>query len=104
MLREERLGEDYRYLRARLTEAGALVIEGQDLGPGVEQHFGAGLFEYEWSWTIEGDALGRLRTALGTDDVLAGLGARFSGAAASRLSAFLTEQELGAQFWSRVGD
>ncbi len=104
VLREERFGDDYRYLGARLTEAGILVIEGQDLGPGVEQNFGAGLFEYEWSWTIEGDALGRLRTALGTDDVLAGLGARFSGGAASGLSAFFTEQGIDAQFWSRVGD
>jgi hypothetical protein len=83
VLREERSGDDYRYLGARLTEAGALLIEGQDLGPGVEGHFGAGMFEYEWSWTIEGGALARLRTVLGTEDVLSGLGARFSGAAAS---------------------
>jgi len=104
VLREERSGDDYRYLGARLTEAGALVIEGQDLGPGVEEHFGAGLFEYQWSWTIEGDALVQLRTALGTEDVLAGLGLRFSGVAASGLSAFFTEQGIDAQFWSRVGD
>ena len=104
VLREERVGDDYRYLGEQLTEAGTLVIEGQDLGPGVEQHFGAGLFEYEWSWRIEGEALARLRTALGTDDVLTGLAARFSGTAASGLSAFLSEQEIDAQFWSRVGD
>jgi hypothetical protein len=36
----------------------------------------------------------RLRTVLGTEDVLSGLGARFSGAAASGLSAFFTEQGM----------
>jgi hypothetical protein len=104
VLRDEREGRDRRHLSATLRDDGALVIEGQDLGPAVEAHFGPDNFEYEWVWTIEGDALARLRAALGTDDVLTALHARFSGDAAAGLSGYLTEHGVNYDAWSRVGD
>jgi len=50
VLRNTRDADGTRYLEASINAEGDLVIEGQDLGPGVEEIFG--IREYEWAWTI----------------------------------------------------
>ena len=55
VLRDVRDERGTRYLAAQRREDGGIVIEGHDLGRGVEV-FGPGLSEYEWFWTIEPDA------------------------------------------------
>ena len=46
-LLEERIGDEYRFLGARLLENGDLLIEGQDIGSTAEQFFGEREYEYE---------------------------------------------------------
>jgi hypothetical protein len=94
-----------RHLGARMNASGDLLIEGQDLGEGVEQFFGTGTREYEWVWTVRAANIAKLAAALGAkDDVLAALRARFSGALAAGLHGFLKESEVPFESWSRVGD
>ena len=64
-----------RSLVARLTDMG-LVIEGHDLGPGVEEAFGA--YEYEWTRTVAIEHLPTLEAFLG-GPILKVLKARYSG-------------------------
>lgn len=52
VLRSTRTGRDVRHLEATLAPDGAVLIEGQDLGPAVERIWGEGLTEYEWAWRI----------------------------------------------------
>ncbi len=93
-----------RHLTARLDPSGDLVIQGQDLGRGVEEVFGGGLSEYEWAWTIRADNVRKLAEALDTEDVLEGLQAQFSGKRSSELGSFLEGKGMPVEFWSRVGD
>jgi hypothetical protein len=48
---EQRFGNEYRFLGARLVENGDLLLEGQDIGDTPEQFFGER--EYEYQYTIE---------------------------------------------------
>jgi hypothetical protein len=80
------------------------VIEGQDLGGGVEEVFGSGLREYEWAWTIRAANVRKLAEALNTEDVLKGLQAQFGGNRSSELGSFLEKTAVPVEFWSRVGD
>ncbi len=106
VLRNTRGADDWRYLSASLSENGTLLIEGQDLGSGVEAHFGRGEREYEWAWTIRPQDVPKLALALGvkTEDVLEGLAAEFSGDAAAGLKLFLDAGSIPHEVWSRVGD
>ena len=70
-LRQERDGKDVRWLGAYVDGAGALHIDGQDLGPGTAMVSSDG--EYEWFMTIAPTDVERLVTLLGGqpgDDVL----------------------------------
>jgi hypothetical protein len=92
-----------RRLEASLTEAGDLLIEGHDLGKGVEEFFG--YREYEWDWTVRAGDIPALLTALGEDsDVLTALSRRFSGDQAAGLLSFLEEHGVPHESWSRTGD
>lgn len=103
VLRQSRDEDGSRYLAATLDGAGDLRIEGQDLGDGVERIFG--MREYEWVWTVRAADLPALRAALdGRADLLAALQHRFSGEQAAGLKAFLDENEVPHESWSRVGD
>ena len=51
MLRDVRDDQGTQHLQAKLTREGDLVIEGQDLGAGVQRALG--VYEYEWVWTIQ---------------------------------------------------
>ena len=65
VLRNVRDAGGLRSLTARRRKDGEIVIEGQDLGAGVERIFGPGLSEYEWAWVIGPDAMEAAVTALG---------------------------------------
>ena len=93
-----------RHLSATLKGDGTLLIEGQDLGPGVERFFGPGLTEYEWAWLIRPPAVRTLKLALACDDVLTALKDQFSGDAAADLQRFLNDNGVPYEPWSRVGE
>jgi len=79
---------DLRYLEASVTAAGDLVIEGQDLGDGVERVLG--VREYEWVWKVRSPYVAALARALGVSgDVLSVMEERFSGENAAGLKNFL---------------
>ena len=103
-LRDARDEDGRRQLSASLKGDGALLIEGQDLGPGVERFFGPGLTEYEWAWIIQPPGVRALQLALARDDVLAALRDRFSGDAAADLQRFLEDNGVPYEPWSRVGE
>jgi hypothetical protein len=70
-LRQERQGSDVRWLGAYVDGAGALHIDGQDLGPGTAMVSSDG--EYEWFVTVAAGDVDRLVALLGGqpgDDVL----------------------------------
>lgn len=103
VLRHSRDAGGSRHLEARLNEAGDLVIEGQDLGPAVEEFFGSR--EYEWIWTVKAADLAGLRRSLPEQGELLELLARlFSGDDAGRLKDFLEKNAIPHQTWSRLGD
>lgn len=107
VLRDESDERGTRFLGASLRADGAVVIEGHDLGRGVEGFFGSGLTEYEWAWTISAEDVPRLRTALGGKrdaDVLDLLAARFAAPNAGNLTSFLKEHDVSYAVWSRVGE
>lgn len=96
-------GDGTRYLEATFNDSGDLVIEGQDLGQGVEQVFGPGIREYEWIWTIRRGDLPKLKALLG-GDLLAGLKKDYSGSGAAKLHTFLTDSKVPFEAYSRVGE
>ncbi len=106
VLRDIHDEDGVRHLEARFNDAGDLVIEGQDLGDGVERFFGAGIREYEWIWTIRRASLAALGRALGVaeGEILAALGRRFSHPKCVELEPFLKEHEIALERWSRLGD
>ena len=103
VLRNERTESDTRYLAASFSPDGDLVVEGQDLGSGVEAAFGCR--EYEWTWTVANANLPRLAEALGaSSDLLRAMERRFCGPAAAHLMTFLQENQIPFKSWSRIGD
>lgn len=105
-LREEHSEDSAYFLRARLREDGALVLEGQDLGATPEEFWGSR--EYEWEITVGPQAVPRLVTALGgtpgENDPLELLAARFQEDQRYGTRAFLEEAGVPFDFWSRVGE
>lgn len=73
MLRDEKTATDRRWLQASVREDGALIIEGQDLGDGVEAALGEGIREYEWVTEVSAEDVPKLVATLGgatSDDIL----------------------------------
>jgi hypothetical protein len=84
-----------------------LIIEGQDLGPGVEQAFGAGLTEYEWVWEIAPQDVPAAVEALGgheADDPLALLRAWYADHGGEDPGSYLKDAGVPIGFWNRIGD
>jgi len=103
ILREIEDADGTRRLEASLTPKGEVIIRGRDYGDGVERVFG--VREYEWVWTIPAASVPALLHALeATDDVLAAINRRFSGANAAGLASFLEANSIATERWSRLGD
>ena len=103
VLRNTRDAQGTRYLEASINDKGDLVIEGQDLGAGVEEIFGVS--EYEWAWTISAQDCNQLLVALGTkSDLLSALVERFAGERTSDLQSFLESEGIRFTAWGRMGD
>lgn len=86
-----------------LTGDGRLVVEGHDLGPGVERILGCR--EYEFRRTLTATQSATLRDLLGLTgdaDLLAAVERRF--AATHELERFLVDHGIPGAFWSRRGD
>ena len=96
-----------RHLEARREPDGSIVIEGQDLGRGVEGVFGAGTSEYEWTRTIACQSVPAAIHALGgaPGDDLLDLLARWTAANGGQdPSVTLDEASVPMERWSRTGD
>jgi hypothetical protein len=96
-----------RSLAARRREDGGIVIEGDDLGPGVERIFGPGLSEYEWVWAIAPGAVPAVVEALGGhegDDPLTLLEAWSADNAGQDPGSHLRDAGAPIDFWNRIGD
>jgi hypothetical protein len=94
-LRDERDGRDSRHLWAYVDEAGALHIDGQDLGPATAIVSSDG--EYEWFETIAAADVPRVVALLGGqpgDDVLDLLERDFTGAKSYDLEARLRRSDI----------
>ena len=105
LLRDTQDEAGSRQLSARLRGDGTLLIEGHDLGPGVAAFFGPGKIEYEWAISIAPPAVEKLMRALASKDhVLNALEDRFSGDASAELQAFLDNNGVHYEFWSRAGE
>jgi hypothetical protein len=107
VIRSQRDADGIRHLEATRRADGGILIEGQDLGPGVERIFGAGLTEYEWSWAIEPDAVPAAVAALDGiegDDPLRLLAVWSAAHAGIDPGSRLREAGVPIEFWSRIGD
>jgi hypothetical protein len=105
-LRDVRDDRGTRYLAARRREDGGIVIEGHDLGRGVEA-FGPGLSEYEWVWTIEPGAVPAAIVALGGhegNDPLQLLLGWSTDRGDPDPGTHLREAGVTIAFWSHLGD
>jgi hypothetical protein len=103
LLRQIRDKDGSQTLHASLAENGDLVLEGQDLGDGVERIFGAR--EYEYALTVRAAAVPALRQALGVEgDLLHALQAAFTDPAVIGAAAFLNAHSIPYELWTRVGD
>lgn len=103
VLRNSRDAGGTRYLAAVRQPGGDILIDGQDIGPAVEDALG--VREYEWKWTIRAKDVPSLAQALGNPgDVLEALGERFSGNAAAGLYSFLEDSKVPFEKWTRRGD
>lgn len=105
MLRDTQDEDGRRQQSARLQADGTLLVEGHDMGRGVESFFGPGQTEYEWALTILPPGVNKLKLALSCNgDVLVALKDRFSGDASAELQSFLDNNGVPYDFWSRVGE
>jgi hypothetical protein len=98
-LRSERSGADRRNLWAYVDEAGALHIDGQDLGPGTAPVSDDG--EYEWYQTIAPPDVPRLVALLGGrpgEDVLDVL-ERWTGDRSYDFERLLRESDIPVARW-----
>lgn len=103
-LREERNGADVRWLGASVDGAGALHIDGQDLGPGTAMVSSDG--EYEWFMTVAAADVDRLVAVLGGqpgDDVLALLERGWTGARSYDLERLLRESGIPVKLFTWGG-
>lgn len=107
VLRNQRDAGGVRYLDATRLSDGGIQIEGQDLGPGVEEIFGAGLTEYEWTWKIPATSVPAVIAALGGhdgDDPLVLLAAWSAAHGGIDPGSHLQKAGVPIEFWSRIGD
>jgi hypothetical protein len=99
-------GEGLFRRRITLNSDGSLVLDGHDLGPGVQAVLGRD--EYEFDRTLSRSGVARLSAALGVVDdagLRTELQTRFARPGGSRaFEAFLEAESIPSHFWSRAGD
>jgi hypothetical protein len=106
ILRDEVTPTDRRHLAVTVRDNGALRVEGQDLGDGVEQACGNGIREYEWLTEVAPEDVPKLAAALGGDpaanilDVIR----RTCMTEPTRLEQTIRAAGITPRFWSRMGD
>jgi hypothetical protein len=94
-------------LDASRDPRGGVRIDGHDLGRCVEDAFGDGLGEYEWSWVIEPEAVPAAISALegrDGDDPLKLLVAWSAAHGGADPGSHLREAGVPISFWNRIGD
>jgi hypothetical protein len=99
VLRDERDGEDWRFLRAYLRD-GDLVLEGQDLGPATATVSNDG--EYEYFETVKAADLPQLLHVLGEPadaDILEVLARSWRGSASYELEERLRHSGVPVQLF-----
>lgn len=107
VLRETRDATGVRYLEVRREPNGAVVIEGQDLGDGVEAVFGEGVREYEWWWRLAPEDTVVAAETLGGEpgeDLLQVVARWFTAGGGHDPGSHLREAGVPIAFDSRVGD
>jgi hypothetical protein len=107
ILRDQRDPDGSRYLDATLGADGRLLIEGQDVGAGVERVFGDGIREYEWSWTVRPASVPAAVAALdgAPHEPPLAVVARWSAAHEGvDPGSALKKAGVPIEFWSRAGD
>ena len=107
VLRDQNGPDGVRSLTAQRGADGGVLIEGQDLGRGVEAAWGAGNTEYEWAWAIPPASVDVAVLALGGaagDDVLALLAAWSASHGGIDPGIHLKAAGVPVEFWSRVGE
>ena len=106
ILRDQDDADGTRYLDATIDKAGRLVIEGQDVGSGVERVFGEGYREYEWRWTVKPDDIPAAMAALGGEpgESPLAVAARWSGANGTDPGSAIQAAKVRIERWSRLGD
>ena len=103
ILRKEQNDDGSRSLSAELNNNGDLVIEGLDYGKGVMRILGCN--EYEWVWTIKAKDVVMFSQIMGIEaDVLQILTDHFKAEKAADLHAFMSENQIPFESWSRTGD
>jgi hypothetical protein len=103
-LRAERDGANHRYLRATLNAEGALVIEGQDLGPKTALVSSDG--EYEWSRTILREHIPQLLILLDEKndaDILITLERHWTGPNSYELERRIRDSDIPSALWTWSG-
>jgi hypothetical protein len=106
ILRDVEDADGTRYLDATMDARGRLVIEGQDVGAGVERLFGEGYREYEWRWTVPADLVPAAAGALGGSPGEAPLAvvARWIGEHGTDPGSAIRAAGIRIEHWSRLGD
>jgi hypothetical protein len=104
-LRQERRGDDVRWLGASVDGAGALRVHGQDLGPGTAMVSSDG--EYEWFMAVGAGDIDRLVALLGGrpgDDVLELLERDWTGSRSYDFERVLRESGIPVKLftWGRL--
>jgi hypothetical protein len=103
-LRSEHSGSDWRFLSARLNDAGDLLIEGQDIGPATAPVSSDG--EYEWAKTVRAEFITNLLAVLDAAEDANILDVLETGWTADRsyeLERRLRESAIPVEFWSHSG-
>jgi hypothetical protein len=103
-LRAERDGPNCRYLSASLDGHGALVIEGQDLGPGTA--IVSSDSEYEWTRTILSEHIPKLLVLLNAPvgaNILAVLKKHWTGSKSHELERRIRDSDIPSKLWTWSG-
>ena len=103
-LRQERHGDDTRWLGAYVDGAGALHVDGQDLGPGTAMVSSDG--EYEWFMTVAAGDVHRVVALLGGqpgDDVLELLERDWTGSRSYDFERLLRESGIPVKLFTWGG-